>query len=104
MASSPVLEMFHQHRLHLLILSLSSLAVVYLLSLGPSLREIVAFFWPLLLSTALFLSAVAAFAKLSPFPPPVAAPGEEILDYVAGPPPPPDGEAAAEVVDREKEE
>ncbi|KAK1272558.1 Meiotic recombination protein SPO11-1 [Acorus gramineus] len=58
--------MLHQHRLHLLILSLSSLAVVSLLSLGPSLREIVAFFWPLLLSTALFLSAVAAFAKLSP--------------------------------------
>ncbi|KAI9187281.1 hypothetical protein LWI28_026332 [Acer negundo] len=47
-----------------------------------------AYFWPLFLSTALFLVAVVFFGKTSP---PAAAAGDKagegLLDYVAGQPP-----------------
>ncbi|XP_021288611.1 uncharacterized protein LOC110419819 [Herrania umbratica] len=65
-------------------LTLSSLVI-----LAPSFLTILTYFWPLFLSTALFLVAVVFFGKTSAHTgsdSPAAKPGEGLLDYVAGQP------------------
>lgn len=60
-------------------------SVIYL---APSFLDILKYFWPLLVSTALFLVAVVVFGRISPPPPESSGEkaGEGILDYVAGQP------------------
>ncbi|EEF39610.1 uncharacterized protein LOC8286844 [Ricinus communis] len=60
-------------------------AVIYV---APSFMTILAYFWPLFLSTALFLAAVVFFGKTSLPGTELSGDkaGEGLLDYVAGQP------------------
>ncbi|KAL3508375.1 hypothetical protein ACH5RR_027776 [Cinchona calisaya] len=75
--------------------------ILFLVYLAPSFLEVIKYFWPLLVSTALFLVTIVVFGRISPPHMEASAEkaGEGILDYVAPPeniePPPP--------VDDEKE-
>ncbi|KAL8150694.1 hypothetical protein V2J09_020502 [Rumex salicifolius] len=65
-------------------------AVFALIKVAPRLLDVLAYFWPLLVSTALFLAVVVVFGRISP--PPLdeisgVKTGEGLLDYVAGQPP-----------------
>ncbi|KAL8205799.1 hypothetical protein R6Q57_009351 [Mikania cordata] len=73
-------------RFHILFAATLSLITLSLLYVAPSFLNILAYFWPLLLSTALFLVTVVVFGLTSP--PEAQASGEGILDYVAGQPEP----------------
>ncbi|XP_034678119.1 procyclic form-specific polypeptide B1-alpha-like [Vitis riparia] len=75
------------------------LLISCLFILAPSFVTIIAYFWPLLLSTALFLVAVLVFARTSPpdIDSSVDKAGEGLLDFVAGKPEPqPDLESEPE--------
>ncbi|KAJ9182532.1 hypothetical protein P3X46_006518 [Hevea brasiliensis] len=81
-------EKIIQYKYHIIFIFIISLILVALIFLAPSFVTILVYFWPLLLSTALFLVAVVFFGKTS-------SPGTEsssdkagegLLDYVAGPP------------------
>ncbi|GLT83680.1 hypothetical protein SLE2022_019550 [Rubroshorea leprosula] len=64
-------------------------AVSSLIILSPSFLTILAYFWPLLLSTVLFLIAVVFFGKTSAPPGSDSGAenaGEGLLNYVAGQP------------------
>ncbi|KAI4306209.1 hypothetical protein L6164_029504 [Bauhinia variegata] len=77
---------FKYHFLFALLFSLAAFAIVLL---APRLLTVLAYFWPLFVSTALFLAIVLVFAKTSPLPAADAShlkPVEELLDYVAGEP------------------
>ncbi|KAK8492665.1 hypothetical protein V6N13_141327 [Hibiscus sabdariffa] len=67
-----------------------SLTLSSLIIFAPSFLTILTYFWPLFLSTALFLVVVVFFAKTSPHSgssdSPAVKPGEGLLDYVAGHP------------------
>ncbi|KAK9084627.1 hypothetical protein Sjap_025038 [Stephania japonica] len=66
--------------------------VLLLVVLAPSFLTVISYFWPLFLSTALFLFAVVFFARVSPLPHETEADikaGEGLLDYVAAHPEPP---------------
>ncbi|XVE80530.1 hypothetical protein DITRI_Ditri14bG0147400 [Diplodiscus trichospermus] len=67
-----------------------SLFLSSLIIFAPSFLNILTYFWPLFLSTALFLVAVIFFGKTSAHPggsdSPAAKAGEGILNYVAGHP------------------
>ncbi|KAI3956976.1 hypothetical protein MKX01_001010 [Papaver californicum] len=81
--------------------SLISLLFLSLVLLAPRFLTIVSYFWPLFVSTALFLFTVVFFAKVSPLSTSSAEEndddqsllscaekaGEGLLDYVAGQPP-----------------
>ncbi|KAG6596766.1 hypothetical protein SDJN03_09946, partial [Cucurbita argyrosperma subsp. sororia] len=69
-------------RFHFLAALTLCLTLFSLVLLAPRLLSLVAYFWPLLLSTALFLLAVLLFANAS-LPPPDKT-GEGLLNYVAG--------------------
>ncbi|CAB4308617.1 unnamed protein product [Prunus armeniaca] len=72
---------FKFHFLFALILCLTLYAITLI---APRFLTILAYFWPLFLSTALFLFAVVVFGKTTL---PVTEPsGEGLLDYVAGQP------------------
>ncbi|XWS09681.1 hypothetical protein CRYUN_Cryun39dG0009800 [Craigia yunnanensis] len=64
-----------------------SLTLSSLIIFAPSFLTILSYFWPLFLSTALFLVAVIFFAKTSAHPggsdSPADKAGEGLLDYVA---------------------
>ncbi|XP_048135274.1 uncharacterized protein LOC125315138 [Rhodamnia argentea] len=80
-------ERLLRYRFHLLaalLLALASSALVYA---APRFVTVLAYFWPLLLSTALFLVAVVVFGKTSP-PAAADASGKDLIDYVAGQPVP----------------
>jgi hypothetical protein len=60
-------------------------AAVSISAVGPRLGAVVSFFWPLLVSTGLFLVAVAVLLRISP--PPAGdddESGKELIDFVAG--------------------
>ncbi|KAB1215110.1 hypothetical protein CJ030_MR4G016285 [Morella rubra] len=82
-------EKLLKYKFYILFVLTLSLTLVSLVFLAPSFLSILAYFWPLLVSTALFLFAVIAFGKISV---PGAdthgdtKAGEGILDYVAGRP------------------
>ncbi|KAH7673338.1 MFS general substrate transporter domain-containing protein [Dioscorea alata] len=75
-----------QFRLHIAATA-AGIAVISLLLHGPTLSTVFSFFWPLLLSTACFLTLVALLLRFSP---PSSGDssgsiaGEELMDYVAG--------------------
>ncbi|RWW10547.1 hypothetical protein GW17_00025908 [Ensete ventricosum] len=73
-----------EHRAQLALAAALAAAVVSLLSVGPSFSAVAGFFWPLLVSTAFLLVAVAVLLRISP--PPGETSGEELIDYVAGRP------------------
>ncbi|KAI3870822.1 hypothetical protein MKX03_006806 [Papaver bracteatum] len=80
--------------------SLISLLFLSLVLLAPRFLTIVSYFWPSLVSTALFLFTVVFFAKVSPLSTSseidddqsllscAEKAGEGLLDYAAGQPPP----------------
>ncbi|KAL1204862.1 hypothetical protein V5N11_017464 [Cardamine amara subsp. amara] len=70
-----------------------SLLTVALVSYSPGFLTVLSYFWPLFLSTTLFLAAVFFFARTSDLPASSTIPGdgaglkvatEGILDYVVG--------------------
>ncbi|BAT88508.1 hypothetical protein LR48_Vigan09g098000 [Vigna angularis] len=63
------------------------LSIISFLYLAPRFLNVLAYFWPLFLSTALFLLLVLFFAKTQTLPNSDASipkPAEELLHYVAG--------------------
>lgn len=65
-----------------------SIVILSLCYLAPSLLDILKYFWPLLVSTALFLATIVVFGRISP---PLSEAhgekaGEGLLDYVASEP------------------
>ena len=82
-SSMEIPEKLLKFRFHFLIVLLFSLALFSLILLAPRFLDLLAYFWPLLLSTALVLALVLVFAKTSPLPS-SDGPGEGLLDYVAG--------------------
>lgn len=75
-----------KYRFHLLFALVLSFALLGLVLLAPRFLTLLSYFWPLFLSTALFLVAVVVFGKTSP--PPADKAGEGLLDYVTGDPDP----------------
>nr|GLL38308.1 uncharacterized protein LOC113689905 [Ipomoea trifida] len=75
-------EKILQFKFYILFSAVFSLITLSLIYLAPSFLDILNYFWPLFLSTALFLVAVVLFGRTSPPPPELS--GEGILDYVAG--------------------
>lgn len=73
-------------KFHILFITFFILIIFTLLYIAPSFINILAYFWPLLLSTALFLITVVVFGLTSPPGAHVSGEkaGEGILDYVAG--------------------
>ncbi|XP_021740687.1 uncharacterized protein LOC110706987 [Chenopodium quinoa] len=81
-------EQLMKFKFHLIAGILLSGSIVTLVSVAPRFVDLLAYFWPLLASTALFLAVVVVFSRVSP--PSADAPGEKaaegLLDYVAGQP------------------
>ncbi|OAY28362.1 hypothetical protein MANES_15G060900v8 [Manihot esculenta] len=79
-------EKIIQYKYHIFFSLIISLVLATLIFLAPSFVTILAYFWPLFLSTALFLVAVVFFGKTSP--PATESSGDKagegLLDYVAG--------------------
>ncbi|KAK4779165.1 hypothetical protein SAY86_006693 [Trapa natans] len=81
-----ILAALIKYRLHLLFAVGFSSALLGLVLLAPSFLTLLAYFWPLFLSTAFFIVSVVFFVKSSP--PPFDKAGEDLLDYVTGDPDP----------------
>lgn len=85
-------------KFHILFAITFCLIISSIIYISPTFLDILAYFWPLFLSTALFLVAVVVFGRTSPPPTEACAEkaGEGILDFVAGRPdeaaPPPEEE------------
>lgn len=85
-------EKLYQLRFHFAAAAaaVAACAVYFLSSSGPSLSlslsSLLSFFWPLLLSTAFLLTAVAVL-RISPPPSVDIAAGEDIIEYVTSHPP-----------------
>ncbi|KAL5987925.1 hypothetical protein ACLOJK_035685 [Asimina triloba] len=89
-------------RFHLIFAALGILLLAALFYLVPSFVSLLFYFWPLLLSTALFLAAVFLFHRISPPESDASShlkAGEQLLDYVAGQP-----EVSPKIKDSEEEE
>ncbi|CAJ1971506.1 unnamed protein product [Sphenostylis stenocarpa] len=75
-------------RYHFLGALLFCLTLFSLTLMAPRFITLLAYFWPLFLSTALFLALVSFFAKTSPLPSSDAtsfhSAGQGLLDYVSG--------------------
>jgi hypothetical protein len=60
---------------------------IALATMGPTLATVVAFFWPLVVSTVFLLFAIAVLFRISPppsNPDHEGVPGQELMQYVAG--------------------
>ncbi|KAK4355173.1 hypothetical protein RND71_024144 [Anisodus tanguticus] len=81
-------QLLLKFKFHILITSTFSILIFALIYLAPPFLDILKYFWPLLLSTALFLVAVVLFGRI--YSPVTEVSGEKtgegILDYVAGQP------------------
>ncbi|KAK4341915.1 hypothetical protein RND71_037731 [Anisodus tanguticus] len=75
-------QLLLKFKFHILITSTFSILIFALIYLAPRFLDILKYFWPLLLSTALFLVAIVLFGRISS--PVTEVSGEGILDYVAG--------------------
>ncbi|KAB2606123.1 hypothetical protein D8674_005840 [Pyrus ussuriensis x Pyrus communis] len=81
-------EKLVKFKFHFLFALLFCFALYSLTLIAPRFLTLLAYFWPLFLSTALFLFAVVVFGKTT-IPGSDASgdkPGEGLLDYVAGQP------------------
>ena len=77
-----------KYKYHIIFTLIVSVIVVAVIFIAPSFVTILAYFWPLFLSTALFLVAVIFFGRTS-LPAETEVSGEKVageglLDYVAG--------------------
>ncbi|GER45977.1 DNA-directed RNA polymerase subunit beta [Striga asiatica] len=62
--------------------------IIFICYLAPRFVDILKYFWPLLVSTALFLFASVVFDRISPVTDDSGEkPGEGLLDFVSGEPP-----------------
>lgn len=77
-------EKLLKFRYHLAAALLLGVTLFSVATMGPRLVTLLAYFWPLLLSTALVLALVFVFAKTSPLPPTDTSLHKGLLDYVAG--------------------
>ncbi|GMN62320.1 hypothetical protein TIFTF001_031414 [Ficus carica] len=81
-------EKLIKFKVHILVALILCAVVSSLILFAPRFLTILAYFWPLLVSTALFLAAVLVFGKTTSSPAAAAAAkaGEGLLDFVAGQP------------------
>ncbi|KAG8658372.1 hypothetical protein MANES_03G140433v8 [Manihot esculenta] len=83
-------EKIIHYKYHIIFTFIISLIFVAIIFLAPSFVTILAYFWPLFLSTALFLVAVVFFGKTSSPGTETESSGDKavegLLDYVAGQP------------------
>ncbi|XXG63378.1 hypothetical protein AAC387_Pa05g1585 [Persea americana] len=79
-------ETLLQYRFHLIVATLFSVFLVFLINYAPSLVTVVSYFWPLFLSTGVFLFSVVFFGRISPSESDTCGgrTGEELMHYVAG--------------------
>ncbi|KAL6009593.1 hypothetical protein ACLOJK_000021 [Asimina triloba] len=80
-------EKLLQLKFHLLFAALTTLFVIYLVYYSPSFVAILSYFWPLVLSTAIFLTTVALFGGVSAqgiSDSTGRRAGENLMGYVAG--------------------
>ncbi|KAK6934595.1 hypothetical protein RJ641_034750 [Dillenia turbinata] len=75
-------EKLLKFKYHFIFGAIISLTISSVFIIAPRFLTILAYFWPLLLSTALVLVAVVVFGRISP--PAGDKAGEGLLDYVAG--------------------
>ncbi|KAL8099977.1 hypothetical protein AgCh_032297 [Apium graveolens] len=83
MEISPKLLKF---KTHFVITIVISLFLAFLLQAAPQFMAIITYFWPLFISTALFLVLIVVFGKITPSEFYGDKEGEGIMDYVAGQP------------------
>ncbi|CAL5335545.1 hypothetical protein ACSBR2_011081 [Camellia fascicularis] len=83
-----ITEKLLKFKFYILLALAFSLIILINIYVAPSFIGVLAYFWPLLASTAMFLFAVVLFGRTSP--PAAEAPGEKaaegLLDFVAGKP------------------
>ncbi|XP_022855638.1 uncharacterized protein LOC111376865 [Olea europaea var. sylvestris] len=83
-----ILEKLLKFKFHILSAISLCTSILFILYIAPRFLDVIKYFWPLLVSTALFLVAVLVFGRISP--PPASTSdekaGEGLLDYVAGQP------------------
>lgn len=83
MEISPKLLKF---KTHFVISIIVSLILAFLLHVAPQFLTIITYFWPLFISTAMFLVLIVVFGKITPSEFYGDKEGEGIMDYVAGQP------------------
>ncbi|PIA25621.1 hypothetical protein AQUCO_11000029v1 [Aquilegia coerulea] len=83
-----IIEKLMKYKFHIIfITSLSSVLILSIFLIAPNFLTILSYFWPLFLSTALFLFSIVFFGKVSPLAFEETSSektGEGLLDYVAG--------------------
>ncbi|XP_043689307.1 uncharacterized protein LOC122640221 [Telopea speciosissima] len=81
-------EKLLKFKYHLIFGSIVSVLLLSLVLLAPRFFDLLAYFWPLFLSTAMFLATAVLFSRVSPTETEasVEKAGEGILDFVAGQP------------------
>ncbi|KAF9610899.1 hypothetical protein IFM89_025433 [Coptis chinensis] len=81
-------EKLMKYKFHFMFSTLVLLLILSLFLIAPRFLTILSYFWPLFMSTALFLFAVLFFGRTSPLVSEISSdkPGEGLLDYVAGQP------------------
>ncbi|KAL0328559.1 UNVERIFIED_CONTAM: hypothetical protein Scaly_2288500 [Sesamum calycinum] len=93
-----ITEKLLKFKFHILSVFAFSFLIITVCYLAPRFLYILKYFWPLLVSTALFLVAVVVFDRISPLS--VESPGEKagegLLEFVAGEPATGEVDAAAE--------
>ncbi|KAJ4725275.1 Transmembrane protein [Melia azedarach] len=77
-------EKLLKFKFHIIFALIFFAVLTSLIILAPRFLTILAYFWPLFLSTALFLVAVVFFGKTSVPVSDSSSSGEGLLDYVAG--------------------
>ncbi|KAK6917869.1 hypothetical protein RJ641_018620 [Dillenia turbinata] len=86
-----ILKKLMQFKTHFIFAAISSVSLILLLQASPHVLTAFTYFWPLFLSTALFLVAILVFGQISASPAGetegnLEKTGEEFLYYVAGQP------------------
>ncbi|XP_058069010.1 uncharacterized protein LOC131218467 [Magnolia sinica] len=83
-----VSKKLQQLKFHFLVSAIFSLLFLFLLYHSPSFVTILSYFWPLLLSTAVFLTSVTVLGQISPPESETSGrkAGEELIGFVAGQP------------------
>lgn len=75
-----------KYKTHFVITIIVSSILAFLLQAAPQFMTIITYFWPLFISTALFLVLIVVFGKITPSEFYGDKEGEGIMDYVAGQP------------------
>lgn len=77
-----------EYKSHFVIAIIVSLILAFFFQIAPQFMTILSYFWPLFISTALFLAAIIVFGRITPSPSDFYGDreGEGLLNYVAGRP------------------